>query len=54
MLYFKFILWTHPKLAALVLPFSMSREWGDVRLRTWGESRIKFDNILFHLLICFE
>ena len=28
MLYFKFILWTHPKLAALVLPFSMSREGG--------------------------
>ena len=50
MSYFKFIvLLTHPKLAAIALPLSTSRE-GDVRWRTWGESTIKYDIKLLHLL----
>jgi hypothetical protein len=48
MSYFKFIaLLTHPKLATLALPLSNCR---DLRKRTWGESRKKYDIKLFQLL----
>ena len=52
------VLLTHPKLAMLALPLSTCRvERGDVRSRTWGESRIKYDNKLDSLtyrLFCYN